>query len=196
MDPTVTSGGDVDIPLTDLYSNWKDDITLSDNFTYDFAYRVIGGEPTYATNSISINVFQDNGWKLRPREINHTGRITGGNLIPESGGAILPTVGTYTALVEYQNPERSIAVTSGGLVTTVAEVADAVWDELKGGHITADSYGKIIQDLEVLIEELHRVRGLKLGTPATQTTTQLTAGDITIAVTGDGEETSTFTRQP
>jgi len=154
MDPTVTSGGDVDIPLTDLYSNWKDDITLSDNFTYDFAYRVIGGEPTYATNSISINVFQDNGWKLRPREINHTGRITGGNLIPESGGAILPTVGTYTALVEYQNPERSIAVTSGGLVTTVAEVADAVWDEAKSAHTTTGTFGKSVADQEKFVKAL------------------------------------------
>lgn len=95
-------------------------------------------------------------------------------------------------------PGSYLPGTAGAIIGNMSSsaIADAVWDELKGGHITADSYGKIIQDLEVLIEELHRVRGLKLGSPATQTTTQLTAGDITIAVTGDGEETSTFTRQP
>lgn len=78
----------------------------------------------------------------------------------------------------------------------LSSMPDAVWDELKSGHTTADTYGKIIQDIEVLIEELHRVRGLKLGSPATQTTSQLTAGDITIDVTGDPETSVTFTRQP
>lgn len=82
----------------------------------------------------------------------------------------------------------------GGMSSSV--IATAVWNELKGGHVTADTYGKIIQDLEVLVEELHRVRGLKLGEPATQTLTNLTAGDINIAVTGNLEDTTTFTRQP
>jgi hypothetical protein len=79
---------------------------------------------------------------------------------------------------------------------SAASIADAVWDELKSGHITADTFGQIVQELEVLVEELHRVRGLKLGEPATQTLTTLTAGDITVAVTGDLEETTVFTRQP
>jgi len=95
-------------------------------------------------------------------------------------------------------PGSYLPGTAGAIIGNMSSsaIADAVWDELKGGHVTADTYGKIIQDLEVLVEELHRVRGLKLGSPATQTLTNLTAGDITIAVSGDLEETTTFTRQP
>lgn len=55
-------------------------------------------------------------------EINHTGRITGGNLIPETGGAIIPTTGSFSALIEYQNPERSIAVQSSGAAVTEATI--------------------------------------------------------------------------
>jgi len=95
-------------------------------------------------------------------------------------------------------PGSYLPGTAGAIIGNMSSsaIAAAVWDELKGGHVTADTYGKIIQDLEVLVDELHRVRGLKLGEPATQTLTNLTAGDIDIAVTGDLENTTTFTRQP
>ena len=95
-------------------------------------------------------------------------------------------------------PGAYLPGTAGSIIgnLTLSGIADAVWDELKSGHITVDTYGKIIQDLEILIDELHRVRGLKLGEPATQTLTSLTSGDINIAVSGDLETTTTFTRQP
>jgi hypothetical protein len=95
-------------------------------------------------------------------------------------------------------PGAYLPGTAGDIIGNMSSsaIADAVWDELKSGHTTADSYGKIVQDLEILLEELHRVRGLKLGSPATQTLTNLTAGDIDVVVTGDGTTTTTFTRQP
>ena len=95
-------------------------------------------------------------------------------------------------------PGSYLPGTAGAIIGNMSSsaIAAAVWDELKGGHVTADTYGKIIQDLEVLVDELYRVRGLKLGEPATQTLTSLTAGSINIAVTGDLEETTIFTRQP
>lgn len=49
--------------------------------------------------------------------------------------------------------------------------------------------------LNTLTEELHRLQGLELGTPATNTTTGRIAGDISLVITGDGETTSTVTRQ-
>lgn len=95
-------------------------------------------------------------------------------------------------------PGAYLPGTAGDIIGNMSSsaIADAVWDELKGGHVTADTYGKIIQDLEILIDELYTVRGLKLGTPVTQTLTNLTAGSIDVEVTGDGNTTSTFTRQP
>jgi hypothetical protein len=95
-------------------------------------------------------------------------------------------------------PGSYLPGTAGAIIGNMSSsaIAAAVWDELKGGHVTADTYGKIIQDLEVLVDELHRVRGLKLGEPATQTLTSLTAGNINVAVSGDLSDTTTFTRLP
>jgi len=39
----------------------------------------------------------------------------------------------------------------GNILTSIP---DAVWDELKAGHTTNDSYGKIIQDLEIQVKKV------------------------------------------
>jgi hypothetical protein len=39
----------------------------------------------------------------------------------------------------------------GNILTTIP---DSVWDELKAGHTTSDSYGKIVQDLEQQVKKL------------------------------------------
>ncbi len=95
-------------------------------------------------------------------------------------------------------PGSYLPGTAGAIIGNMssADIADAVWNELKTGHITADTYGKIISDLQVLIDELHKLRGANANFPATQTLTTLTAGDITINVSGDLTDTTTFTRQP
>ena len=45
------------------------------------------------------------------------------------------------------------------------------------------------------IDEIWKLRGLDKSNPATFTKTEVTVGGITIDITGDGENTSTFTRQ-
>ncbi len=95
-------------------------------------------------------------------------------------------------------PGSYLPGTAGDIIGNMSSsaIADAVWNELKSGHITADTFGKIVQDLEVLVDELHKLRGANANFPATQTLTSLTAGDIVINVSGDLTDTATFTRQP
>lgn len=48
-------------------------------------------------------------------------------------------------------PTNSAGLIVGGSGVTPADVIDiknAVWDELKAGHTTADTFGKLLQDLE------------------------------------------------
>lgn len=47
----------------------------------------------------------------------------------------------------------------------------------------------------MLLDELHKVRGLDALNPSVITTSSIVSGDIEIAITGDGINTSTFTRQ-
>jgi hypothetical protein len=56
--------------------------------------------------------------------------------------------------------------------------------------------GVIVAQSDTLVEEIHQLQGLKLGTPSTTTPTLWSAGAIQIAITGDGETSTTMTRQP
>jgi len=135
----------------------------------------------------TVQELVDGVWNALTANYNNPGST--GEALAAAGSAGDPWL---TAL-----PGAYLPGTAGDIIGNAnTTIPSGVWDELKSGHMTADTFGKIIQDLEVLIEELHRVRGLKLGSPATQTLTNLTAGDIDVAVTGDGTTTTTFTRQP
>lgn len=41
-----------------------------------------------------------------------------------------------------------------GAGPSAQDIADAVWDELKGGHVITNSYGKIVQDMETQLKKL------------------------------------------
>ena len=71
-------------------------------------------------------------------------RITGGNLVAadEAGDPMNPVEPTaYTQVVIEQSTSPSLLVTSG----TPEEIADAVWDEAKAGHVGAGSFGEEVQ---------------------------------------------------
>lgn len=76
------------------------------------------------------------------------------------------------------------------------DMVDNVWGKSLPSTYVSGEAGHILDQIQTLVEELHRLRGANAAYPATQTTSALTAGDITIAVTGDPETSITFTRQP
>lgn len=51
-------------------------------------------------------------------------------------------------------------------------------------------------DVETQVDELHKLQGLKVGSPMTVTPTTRTVDDIDQDITGDGETTTTVERQP
>lgn len=150
LDPTVSSGGQVDMSLPQLYSNWKDDILLSNHFIYDLAYEVVGGQDTFGVQSITLFFFQQNGWKMRPKEINHTGSLTDGVIVAESGGPIVPTTGSYNAFIEYVKPEHVITQVGSSTLTAtdLNNIADSVWDEVISGHQTSGTTGRSLKEAE------------------------------------------------
>jgi len=68
-------------------------------------------------------------------------------------------------------------------------VAIAGSNKIASGQIFWDGAYELNQSVAML-------RGLDPNNPANQTTSELTAGDITIEVTGDPSSSVTFTRQP
>ena len=61
-------------------------------------------------------------------------------------------------------------------------------------RIEMDTNSLKLAELQLKIDELHRIGGLDPLNPATTTTVDIIAGDINIDITGDGETSTTFTR--
>lgn len=74
-----------------------------------------------------------------------------------------------------------------------ASAAGDPWGALLPGTYADGEAGKILSQIQVLVDELHKVRGLG-SVPSVITTNSITAGDIEIAITGDGVNSSTLTR--
>lgn len=91
---------DLDIQV-DLYSDWKEEVQLSDNIKYPPALRTVGGDPLGGGDSLGGTYFLINGWQIRPQEADHTLTMTG-NLFTDPSGTeiIVPTLGDYTVLIQ------------------------------------------------------------------------------------------------
>jgi hypothetical protein len=68
------------------------------------------------------------------------------------------------------------------------------WAALLASNNDPATFGKIIQDIQSLVDELHRLQGLNAANPMTVTPTSRTSGDISLEITGDGITTTTVTR--
>jgi hypothetical protein len=90
---------EIDVQV-DLYSDWKEEVKLSDNMKHPVAMRAVGGDPISGTQNLGATYFLINGWRIRPDEVDHELTITG-NLFSDPAGEniVVPTLGTYTVLV-------------------------------------------------------------------------------------------------
>lgn len=69
-------------------------------------------------------------------------------------------------------------------VHPITQISQGVWDNLTA------------QEIETMIAELHKLQGLLVGKPMTVTPTSRDVDDISQVISGDGETSTTVTRQP
>ncbi|UOF78930.1 hypothetical protein [Caudoviricetes sp.] len=103
--------------VKDLWSRWVDWFLTGDNSKYGLAMQQIGGNDIdlSAGTSIPIYIYLLNGWKIKPREANHTLRVSDGILLTDdSSDPFKNTTGTYTVRILYQQPVQAITVSTGG----------------------------------------------------------------------------------
>jgi hypothetical protein len=113
--------------IPQLYSEWKDEILLTSNAQYDFAYEPVGGQNVGGVKQIPKYVFQANGWKLRPFEASNQIALGDGIIVPETGSPFVNTVGAFNVNVEYDAPVQAIAVSTGGTIApTQQQIRDAM----------------------------------------------------------------------
>jgi hypothetical protein len=61
-------------------------------------------------------------------------------------------------------------------------------------YVNKDDFKASISGVQILVEELHKVRGLSSGSPTTFTPTAITTDGITLSISGDGINSSVVTR--
>lgn len=113
----VTITTDTELDVKDLWSRWVDWFLTSDNSKYPVAMSQVGGndiDPSAGT-SIPVYIYLENGWKVKPKEANHTLNVTNGILLTsDSSTPYTQTSGSYNVVIRDQQPVQAIGVATGG----------------------------------------------------------------------------------
>jgi len=97
----ISAAGDNELDVVEVYSEWKEWVTTSDNSKYLQAFTPVGGDPITPTQSLGITYFLENGWRIRPAELDHKLTLVGNIFTREPGASVfLPTIGAYTVNTE------------------------------------------------------------------------------------------------
>jgi hypothetical protein len=83
--------------------------------------------------------------------------------------------------------------TMGNKMNSAASAGDP-WSTLLPGSYGDGEAGKILAQIQTLVNELHKIQGLDADSPMTVTPDSRTAGTINLDITGDGETSTTVTR--
>jgi len=85
------------------------------------------------------------------------------------------------------------AGTMGNKMNSAASAGDPWGTVLPGSYLSTEA-GGILAQIQTLVDELHQLEGLKNGSPMTVTPSNRTVGTINLDITGDGETSTTVTR--
>ena len=85
------------------------------------------------------------------------------------------------------------AGTMGNKMNSAASAGDP-WSTSLPASYTGTQAGNILAQIQTLVDELHQLEGLKNGVPMTVTPTNRSVGTINLDITGDGETSTTVTR--
>lgn len=149
---------DIDsLDLGVLWSDWVDWLLTSDNSKYPIAFSQVGGNTIDASSGTSIPLyyFLLNGWRIRPKESNHTLPVTNGIILVDGGGdPFVNTIGNYVVRINYQQPVQAITVATGGSSgATPEQIANAVWNKLVADISQNGSIGKYLEDSLIIIND-------------------------------------------
>ncbi len=122
----VLDSGVTSISVSELYSDWKAWLRLTNNAQFQFAYESLGGNLVTGATTIPFFAFLINGWQIRPQEANHTLNVIEGVLVAPAD-PFVNTVGAFVVRINYQQPVQAFTVsTGGGGGLTAQQVRDAM----------------------------------------------------------------------
>jgi hypothetical protein len=130
----IDAAGDNELNWQEVYSEWK--VWAKANPGHPQAFRYVGADPVTAEKNLGTTFFLMHPWKFRPAESNHRLRLVGNIWTDPPGGVIITeTLGTYTAVVEY---EVSTLVESAVARLDLAQLQEAVYLDTTDGNDAND----------------------------------------------------------
>lgn len=114
----VMSATETVVSVADVYSRWKDWVSIGDNAKYPEAFSVVGGDAISATTNLAVNFFirNDLGWRIRPPETD-IDIVFVGNLYPYDPNLSWrtpPLTDVQTSLNTETSVNAIVVQTSGG----------------------------------------------------------------------------------
>ena len=85
------------------------------------------------------------------------------------------------------------AGTMGAKMNSAASAGDPWATALPGSYLSTEA-GGILAQIQVLVDELHKIQGLDAANPMTVTPTSRTSGSVDLTISGDGETETIVTR--
>jgi hypothetical protein len=115
------------VSASEIWSRWVDWVVLEDNSKYPIAFSQLGG-----VAPVSLYLFLENGWKVRPQEADGQTTISGNLLVQGGGNPFVSTIGSFSSQVTIEAPlaAQAIEVNLGSGVTAQdkIDISSAVWD--------------------------------------------------------------------
>jgi hypothetical protein len=155
----IMDTGETEYDVRGAYSHWKEQIFLADNFTYDFAFDVLGNVVYDSPKRVPPFTSLINGWKIRPDEANHTLTVSGGILYVDGGGdPFVDTLSPYTVRVNYVQPVEVLMIATGSGVTAgdKTDIIDGVWNKTLSGKAASNRLSDADGNAEAAAYEMYK----------------------------------------
>lgn len=136
----ISALGDNELNVIEIYSEWKEWVLLSDNAKFLSAFSVVGGDAITSVQNLGSTFFLENGWRIRPAELNHKLTLVGNLFTREEGQSVfVATIGAFTVNTETR---VSSLVDSSVARLDLDQLLQAVYiDPINGVSGTDDSVG-------------------------------------------------------
>jgi hypothetical protein len=177
----IANGTENSLDVVEIYSEWKEWVRTSDNSKFLQAFTPVGGDPITGTLSLDITYFLENGWRIRPAELDHKLTLVGNLFTREPGESVnVDTIGAFTVNVEQQ---LSTVVRA---LETIAPLTDADKDD-----IINRLFLYILENGESFAEAMRLIRAEAAGSiVVTGTEHRIKSADgLTDRIVADADET-------
>lgn len=137
----------------DIYSAWKEWITVDDNSKFPVAISAIGGDPLPGGKFLGTTFFLENGWKIKPFEADHTLTVSGNLYSRDGSDPFVSTIGNYNIRVNLTTSNLVDTIsTAGGTSVDPNDIAVAVWNRLAVASTGSGTFGEFVNMIKATVD--------------------------------------------